>query len=60
MQKAIIKAADKHLLEAITECLLNICKYTIKLSSRTYKKLMPYARHIEVATDKNKPITQQR
>ena len=58
MRKAIIKAADKDLLEAITECLLNICKDTIKISPKTYKKLAPYSNHIEIVADKSKPITQ--
>ena len=60
MRKAIIKAADKNLLEAITECLLNICKDTIKISTKTYKKLAPYSNHIEIFADKSKPITQRR
>ena len=60
MRRAIIKAADKDLLEAITECLLNICKNTIKISPNTYKKLAQYSRHIEVVADKSKPLTQRR
>ena len=46
------------LLEAITEWLLNICKDTIKISLKTYKKLAPYSNHIETVADKSKPITQ--
>ena len=60
MRKAIIKAADNDLLEAITECLLNICKDTIKISPKTYKKLAQYSRHIEVVVDKSKPLAQRR
>ena len=60
MRRAIIKAADDDLLEAITECLLNICKNTIKISPNTYKKLAQYSRHIEVVADKSKPLTQRR
>ena len=59
MRRAIIKAADKDLLEAITECLLNICKNT-KISPNKYKKLAQYSRHIEVVADKSKPLTQRR
>ena len=39
MRRAIIRGADKVLLEAITECLLNICKDTIKISPKRYKKV---------------------
>ena len=39
MRRAIIKAADKDLLEAITECFFNICKYTIKIIPKTTKDL---------------------
>ena len=53
MRKVIIKAADNDLLEAITECLLNICKDTIKISPKTYKKLAQYSCHIEVVADKS-------
>ena len=53
MRKAIIKTADNDLLEAITECLLNICKDTIKISPKTYKKLAQYSCHIEVVADKS-------
>ena len=60
MRRAIIKAADDDLLEAITECLLNICKNTIKISPKTYKKLAQYSRHIEVVVDKSKPLAQRR
>ena len=60
MRKAIIKVADNDLLEAITECLLNICKNTIKISPKTYKKLAQYSRHIEVVADKSKPLAQRR
>ena len=60
MRRAIIKAADKYLLKAITECLLNICKNTIKISRNTYKKLAQYSRNIEVVADKSKPLTQRR
>ena len=60
MRKAIIKTADNDLLEAITECLLNICKNTIRISPKTYKKLAQYSRHIEVVADKSKPLTQRR
>ena len=60
MRKAIIKAADNDLLEAITERLLNICKHTIKISPTTYKKLAQYLRHIEVVADKSKHLTQRR
>ena len=59
MRKAIIKTADNDLLEAITECLLNICKDT-KISPKTYKKLPQYSRHIEVVADKSKPLAQRR
>ena len=51
MRIAIIKAADDDLLKDITECLLNICKGTIKISPRIHEKLMPYADHIEVVAD---------
>ena len=60
MRIAIIKAADDDLLKDITECLLNICKGTIKISPRIHKKLTPYADHTEVVADKSKPITQRR
>ena len=60
MLKAIIKTADNDLLEAITECLLNICKDTIKLSPKTYKKLTPYSDHIEIVADKRNPIAKRR
>ena len=60
MRKAIIKTADNDLLEAITEYLLNICKDTIKISPKTYKKLAQYSRHIEVVADKSKPLAQRR
>ena len=60
MRRAIIKAADKDLLEAITECFLNICKDTIKISPKTYKNLAPYLNHIEIVADKSKHITQRK
>ena len=61
MRRAITRAADKDLLEAITECLLNICKDTIKTyKTKTYKKLAPYSNHIEIVADTNKPLTQRR
>ena len=60
MRRAIIKAADKDLLEAITECLFNICRETIKLSPKIYKKVVPYSKHIEVVADKSKPLTQRK
>ena len=60
MRIAIIKAADDDLLKDITECLLNICKGTIKISPRIHKKLTPYADHIEVVADKSKPLAQRK
>ena len=60
MRRAIIKAADKNLLEAITECFLNICKDTIKISPKTYKKLASYSNHIEIVADKSKPLAKRK
>ena len=60
MRRAIITAADKVLLEAIIKCFLNICKDTIKISQKTYKKLTPYSNHIEIVADTSKPITQRK
>ena len=60
IRKAITKAADNDLLEAITECLLSICKDTIKISPKTYEKLAQYSRHIEVVADKSKSLAQRR
>ena len=60
MRTAIIRAADKDLLEAITECLLNICKDIIEIRPKVYKKLPQYSRHIEVVADKSKPLMQRR
>jgi gamma-glutamyl phosphate reductase len=56
MRKAIIEAADKDLLEAITECLMNIWCETVKLTPQTAKNLVSYNDHIKFVANSRNPI----
>ena len=46
LRKAILKAAEDDLFEAIRQCLLNVWFDTIKLKPKTAKKLAPHSKHI--------------
>ena len=56
LRKAILKAAEDDLFEAIRQCLLNVWFDTIKLKPKTAKKLAPHSSHIKFAADKRNPI----
>ena len=57
MRKAIIRAADKDLLEAITKCLLNICKDTIEISLKIMEHVKRLVLVPEHMTDTpNRPL----
>ena len=60
LRKAILKAAEDDLFEAIRQCLLNVWFYTIKLKPKTAKKLAPHSKHIKFAADKRNPIVKRR
>ena len=45
LRKAILKAAEDDLFEAIRQCLLNVWFDTIKLKPKTAKKLAPHSSH---------------
>ena len=51
-QKAIIKAADKPILEALSEIALNLIKRNITLSSLEVDKLRPFEEHISTVSKK--------
>jgi hypothetical protein len=60
LRKAILKAAEDDLFEAIRQCLLNVWFETIKLKPKTAKKLAPHSKHIKFAADKRNPIVKRR
>ena len=60
LRKAILKAAEDDLFEAIRQCLLNVWFDTIKLKPKTAKKLAPHFKHIKFAADKRNPIVKRR
>jgi hypothetical protein len=47
LRKAILKAAEDDLFEALRQCLLNVWFETIKLKPRTAKRLAPYSNDIK-------------
>ena len=59
-RKAILKAAEDDLFEAIRQCLLNVWFETVKLKPKTAKKLAPHSKHIKFAADKRNPIVKRR
>jgi hypothetical protein len=56
LRKAILKASEDDLFEAITQRLLNVWFDTIKLT----KKLGPHSKHIKFAADKRNPLVKRR
>ena len=60
LRKAILKAAEDDLLEAIRQCLLNVWFDTIKLKPKTAKKLAPHSSHIKFAANERNPIVKRR
>ena len=57
--KAILKAAEDDLFEAIRQCLLNVWFDTIKLKPKTAKQLAPHSKHTKFAADKRNPIVKR-
>ena len=60
LRKAILKASEDDLFEAIRQCLLNVWFDTIKLKPITAKKLAPHSKHTKFAADKRNPIVKRR
>jgi gamma-glutamyl phosphate reductase len=60
LRKAILKAAEDDLYEAIRQCLLNVWFDTIKLKPKTAKKLAPHSKHIKFAADPRNSIEHRR
>ena len=60
LRQAILKAAKNDLFEAIRQCLLNVWFETVKLKTKTAKKLAPHSAHIKFAADKRNPIAHRR
>ena len=60
LKKAILKAAEDDLFEAIRQCLLNVRFDTIKLKPKTAKKLAPHSKPIKFAADPRNSIEHRR
>lgn len=60
LRKAILKAAEDDLFEALRQCLLNVWFETIKLKPRTAKRLAPYSNDIKFTADRRNPIAKRR
>ena len=60
LRKAILKAAEDDLFEAIRQCLFNVWFDTIKLKPKTAKKITPHSNHIKFAADKRNSIALRR
>ena len=60
LRKAILKAAEDDLFEALRQCLLNVWFETVKLKPRSAKKLAPYANDIKFAADRRNPVVKRR
>ena len=44
LKKAIVNGSSKEQIDAICECILNVCNGNIKLEEENFKKLRPYNR----------------
>ena len=60
LRKAILKAAEDDLFEALRQCLLNVWFETIKLKPRIAKRLVPYSNDIKFTADRRNPIAKRR
>ena len=60
LRKAILKAAEDDLFEALRQCLSNVWFETIKLKRRTAKRLASYSNDIKFTADRRNAIAKRR
>ncbi len=59
-RKAILKVTHNDLLEALTECCLNVYLKTIKVNPRVLKWLVPFREKLRFVADKRNPLDKRR
>ena len=59
-RKAILKVAHNDLLEALTECCLNVYLKTTKVNPRVLKRLVPFREKLRFVADKRNPLDKRR
>ena len=58
--KALLEVAHNDLLEASTECFMNIYLKTIKVNPRLLKRLTPFKEDLRFVADNRNPLNQRR
>ena len=59
-RKAILEVAHNDLLEALTECCMNVYLKTIKVNPRVLKRLVPFKEQLRFVADNRNPLNQRK
>ena len=59
-QKVLLEVAHDYLLEALTECCMNVYLKTIKVNPSVLKRLTPFKEDLRFVADNQNPLNQQR